>query len=94
MKQPISHSRWVPASTGHLDEPGMKHGGAHGEWGPRIKHTGLALPGVKWKLAVESFVCLLDDSKHLSGHSQADCHKTNLSAHLSLDSHFAWALEG
>lgn len=94
MKQPISHSGWFPASTGHLDEPGMKRGGAHGEWSPRIKHIGLALPGVKRKLGVESFVCLLGDSKHLSGHSQVDCHKTNPSAHASLDSNFAWALEG
>lgn len=50
--------------------------------------------GVVWKLGMESFICLLDDSKHPSGHSQVDCDKTNPSAHLSLDSNFAWALEG
>lgn len=30
MKQLISHNGWFPASTGHLDELGLKCGGAHG----------------------------------------------------------------
>lgn len=70
--------------------------GEHRGVGPKNEMccAGVAWGVVVWKLGMESFICLLDDSKHPSGHSQVDCDKTNPSDHLSLDSNFAWGPGG
>lgn len=92
MKQPISHSGWFPASTGHLDGLGMKCGGAQ-TWGVGPKNetqwAGLALLGVKCKLGVESFACLMTANIPL-----VTARWTAIKPTLVLDSNFVWGSGG